>query len=381
MLAAAARPLTEVMVDRLRRSLTPQRAPNLLDGNAEPRQLALRLDDECDGADDRGSPRILRPDDVAAAVLLGQALDQQRDALTKLQDADAVAIIEVPTPQFVDPVKRLFCDVVLGTGVPILFRHDLNDGVGRVAAPHTVAVFAARGDDKAKKSASDDAEFAAAVQRRCAVVGIAADPARSLPRDLVRLAEHRIVVPPFDGAAVATVIAAITGCDPGAIDDELARRVTLDALAVAVRADLGPEHSLARLRRLLDQDAKMAVPAPLLSEMHGLGAAKNWGLTLIDDLLAYAAGQLAWTAVDKACLLTGLPGTGKTSFARAISRQARCSLRRHQLCAVAGASRGPSRPRDAGDPQCLRRGPPKPSGHNVHRRDRHRSGAWQRQGQ
>jgi hypothetical protein len=79
-----------------------------------------------------------------------------------------------------------------------------------------------------------NADFAIAVQRCCAVIGIAADPDRQLPRDLMRLAEHRIIVPPLDAPAVATVIEAVTGRHPGALDGKLVRHVTLETLTIAV---------------------------------------------------------------------------------------------------------------------------------------------------
>lgn len=324
MLASSPRPLADVLVDALRASgnslfkLRTQSSDNEFDQH----QYPLRLEDKEDEGGDRSPARVLRPDEVAVAILLGQALDNRRDVLARLQDRDTVAIIEVPGEEYVDFVERLFEKYVIGSDASVLDGDGLSLKESAVAAPRTVAIFARRGEEKSRKAAKGgNAEFAAAVQRRFTIIGIAAEPDRLLPPHLVRMAEHRVVLGRLDGPAIAGVIEAITGRHPGAVDDDLAKSTTLEALNIAVRGDLGADRSLARLRHLVGVNGPDAA-GPLLSDLHGLGAAKPWGLALIKDLRDYAAGRLSWADVDKGCLLTGAPGTGKTSFARALAREA-----------------------------------------------------------
>ena len=332
MLAASARPLSDVLVDSLRRAAKP-RPEGDEDGVAadadRAEQLRLRFDDEefaqadagDEGADEQDALSALPPDEIAAAVLLGRALNRHRSVLGKLRDRDTIAIIEVCAPEYFVMMKRLLRVHVLGPDTQILEGSKIEGST--LVLPGAVALFVGWDDGKTGKSPPENGRFAAAIQRRCAIIGLATDPERQLPAELILLAGDRIVVPPLDGAAVAAVIETATGRHPGPVDDALAQRVTRSTLNAAVRADLGAERSLERLRLLVVGDkCASADPTPTLSELHGLGAARDWGLALVRDLKDYAAGRLPWSAVDRGCLLTGVPGTGKTTFARTIAKEA-----------------------------------------------------------
>lgn len=155
---------------------------------------------------------------------------------------------------------------------------------------------------------------------------VLADRQGSLPEKFDLIADQVVKVEPHTPRHVK---AAVKVCLGKSISDEQAAEIAQYPLAeinLALRAGRKIDDVLRSLR-LSQETSRQAQggSAPRLEDLSGLGEAGEWGMQLAADIADWRDGKINWRDVDKGCLVSGAPGTGKTTFARALAQT--CGVR------------------------------------------------------
>ena len=286
--------------------------------------------------------RELNADTRAGNVLLRHfnfktQAEKPIEQLTRLLESNAIVIIESDIPFVEDVVAELVAPADAGryaVRASAVAGDDLRCeiAVNDQSKLYLLSFHSYRSLFDAERAAHDLTFSEAAVLIGC-------NRADEVPEPLRRIADSTITFPQIDRRRFARIFEGVFRAKPTAGWDvpgaDWTHYLVPGDFHMARRLALGPDDALSVLKDRVEARLNRLTPdaGQRLADLHGLGEARQIAEDLIEDIRAAETEQIPWSAVDRGLLLIGLPGTGKTTLARAIANE--CGVK----FVVASASR------------------------------------------
>ena len=258
------------------------------------------------------------PGEVAARHMLDAALAAAPDVVDLARRNGVTIVVTVPAP-WASLVAKAWADRFYDGQQMVNGDTATAAHIGRYNFPSVPRVaFIRDGETAAPRRDETSAVVAATMVYGGTVVGFAAAPAEHLPAALLESVDGTVTVPPLDGGLLGTIIKDLTVTKPSqAVPNPIAGKIGPTDLRLVARPGQNADEMISRLITMINGRQKL--PTLTLDSMGGMVDAVAWGKALAKDLADYRDGKLEWSDVDRGVLLSGAPGTGKTTFAQALA--------------------------------------------------------------